>query len=157
MCSCLKNEHIFVMHWSCLWDALVFEKWAHLCDALVLSLQCARFLKNEHDFANVMHLLIFAMRSCLPIFMMWCIVESIIELYRLTYWLDRYSVVVAPCLFLDFSLNISLFFQCHPSISNALKIPLPCVRNVSNLIHHFPVLHHTNVVDLTHYIQGDQT
>ena len=29
------------------------------------------------------------------------------------------SVVVTPRLFLDFSLNISLFFQCHPSISNA--------------------------------------
>ena len=76
-----------------LWDALLgFEKRARLCDALRLSLQCARFL-NEHDFANAMRsslgcarvlktrpslrcaALVFAMRSCFKnalVFVMGC-------------------------------------------------------------------------------------
>jgi hypothetical protein len=40
-----KEERIATVHDNNdgLWDALVFEKQARLCDALVLSLRCARF------------------------------------------------------------------------------------------------------------------
>ena len=46
MRSCLKNEHVFAMHWSCLCDALIFLKkmsmtlqmrCTHLCDALMFA------------------------------------------------------------------------------------------------------------------------